>query len=147
MEIYYYSDPTSSDVKLHHMEMQVPEKIEGTLPWRWHAEKPDESMVDPIWDNKVNGWIENDPNSKTQIIASLQDKIANQAKQLEKVNQNQSDTSQSLTAIEQGQKDMQKQQGDMLKLMAMMNQKLTKPTDTTNTNPTDTTKGGTTTNA
>lgn len=129
MGIYYYSDPTSSDVKLHHMEMQVPEKIEGELPWRWHAEKPDESMVDPIWDLKTNGWVENDPNSKTQLIANLQTKVEVQAQQLKKVNQDQSNTTQSLTTIEQDQKDMQKQQGDMLKLMALINQKLSKPTD------------------
>lgn len=137
MEIYYYSDPTSSNVKLHHLEMQVIEKIEGELPWRWHAEKPDESMVDPIWDLKANSWVENDPNSKTQIIANLQDKIEAQDKQLEKVNQDQSSTSQSLTTITSGQEALQKQQGDMLKLMAMLNQKLSKPTD----------NGGVTTNA
>ncbi|RHW49003.1 hypothetical protein [Lactobacillus bombicola] len=108
MEIYYYSDPTSSDVKLHHLEMQVIEKIEGELPWRWHTEKPDESMVDPIWDNNANGWVENDPTSKTQIIANLQDKVETQDKQLEQMNKNQET---SLTSIS-------KNQAEMLKMMA-----------------------------
>jgi hypothetical protein len=136
---YYYSDPTSADVNMHHLVIQSILKLDGDLPWRWHAEKPDESMVDPVWSNEKNGWVENDSSSKTKIIANLQTKVEAQAKQLEKVNQNQNDTAQSLTTIEQGQKDMQKQQGDMLKLMALLNQKLSKPTDTTN--------GGATANA
>lgn len=108
MEIYYYSDPTSADVKLHHEEIQVPEKIEGTLPWRWHAEKPDESMVDPVWSNEKNGWVENDPNSKAQLIADLQKKVEAQDKQLEQMNKNQET---SLTSIS-------KNQAKMLKMMA-----------------------------
>ncbi|RMC50820.1 hypothetical protein [Lactobacillus sp. ESL0225] len=100
---YYYSDPTSSDSNMHHLVIQSILKLDD-LPWRWHAEKPDESMVDPIWDNKTNGWVENDPTSKTQIIANLQTK----AKQLEQMNKNQET---SLTSIS-------KNQAEMLKMMA-----------------------------
>jgi hypothetical protein len=111
MEFYYYSDPTSSDVNLHHLEIQVIAKIEGTLPWRWHAEKPDESMVDPIWDNQTNGWVENDPTSKTQIIANLQDKLESQGKQLKQMNQNQAT---SLNSIAENQSKMLKMMAPLL---------------------------------
>lgn len=105
---YYYSDPTSADVNMHHLVIQSILKLDGDLPWRWHTEKPDESMVDPVWSNEKNCWIENDPNSKAQLIADLQKKVEAQDKQLEQINKNQET---SLTSIS-------KNQAEMLKMMA-----------------------------
>lgn len=77
--IYYYSDPDATDPRLHHLE--IPSFVDITkspdgLPWHWHTEKPDESLVDAIWSNEANGWVENSKNAQTDIIAQAQKAIA-----------------------------------------------------------------------
>lgn len=68
---YYYSDPQSSNYQEHCIPIHTTSKLE-VLPWRWHAEVPDASLVDPVWDNQTNGWIENAPKTQAQLVAKLQ---------------------------------------------------------------------------
>ncbi|RMC48894.1 hypothetical protein [Lactobacillus sp. ESL0228] len=114
---YYFSDPDSSDINMHHLVIQSVLKLDGELPWRWHIEKPDDSLVDPVWDNKTNGWVENDPTSQSQIVAQLTNKVESQKKQIEQMGQSQAT---SLNSIAENQ-------AKMLKMMAPLLAKGGKP--------------------
>ncbi|PJZ09742.1 hypothetical protein BHU41_10770 [Lactobacillus crispatus] len=70
---YYYSDPTSSNIELHHLAIPFPGELSPVdLPFRWHAEKPSEDLVDAIWDDETHSWVENSDKSQPALIAKLQ---------------------------------------------------------------------------
>lgn len=102
---YYYSDPQSSDYTQHCIAIHTTAKLDN-LPWRWHAEKPADDMVDPVWDNNTNGWVENAPKTQAQLVAKLQHdtdalitKIDSLGKQQESLQQD----SQKINALQQMQ--------------------------------------------
>ncbi|CCI86961.1 hypothetical protein [Lactobacillus gigeriorum] len=102
---YYYSDPQSSDYTQHCIAIHTTAKLDN-LPWRWHAEKPADDMVDPVWDNNTNGWVENAPKTQAQLVARLQHdtnalitKIDTLGKQQESLQQD----SQKINALQQMQ--------------------------------------------
>lgn len=73
INFYYYSDPTSSNIELHHLAIPFPGELSPVdLPYRWHAEKPSEELVDAIWDDESHSWIENSDKSQPALIAKLQ---------------------------------------------------------------------------
>lgn len=73
INFYYYSDPTSSNIELHHLAIPFPGELSPVdLPFRWHAEKPSEDLVDAIWDDEINSWVENSDKSQPALIAKLQ---------------------------------------------------------------------------
>lgn len=73
ISFYYYCDPTSSITALHHLEIPYPGELSPVdLPYRWHAEKPSEELVDAIWDDDSHAWIENSDKSQPALIAKLQ---------------------------------------------------------------------------
>lgn len=73
INFYYYSDPTSSNIELHHLAIPFPGELSPVdLPFRWHAEKPSEELVDAIWDDESHSWIENSDKSQPALIAKLQ---------------------------------------------------------------------------
>ena len=111
INFYYYSDPTSSNIELHHLAIPFPGELNPVdLPFRWHAEKPSEDLVDAIWDDETHSWVENSDKSQPALIAKLQanneaiqkkmeiyeqDKIANAEKNDKLV--------QALTGVQKGQ--------------------------------------------
>ena len=111
INFYYYSDPTSSNIELHHLAIPFPGELSPVdLPFRWHAEKPSEDLVDAIWDDETHSWVENSDKSQPALIAKLQanneaiqkkmeiyeqDKIANAEKNDKLV--------QALTGVQKGQ--------------------------------------------
>lgn len=73
INFYYYSDPTSSNIELHHLAIPFPGELSPVdLPFRWHAEKPSEDLVDAIWDDETHSWVENSDKSQPALIAKLQ---------------------------------------------------------------------------
>lgn len=73
INFYYYSDPTSPNIELHHLAIPFPGELSPVdLPFRWHAEKPSEELVDAIWDDEAHSWIENSDKSQPALIAKLQ---------------------------------------------------------------------------
>lgn len=73
INFYYYSDPTNSNIELHHLAIPFPGELSPVdLPFRWHAEKPSEDLVDAIWDDETHSWVENSDKSQPALIAKLQ---------------------------------------------------------------------------
>lgn len=73
INFYYYSDPTSSNIELHHLAIPFPGELSPVdLPFRWHAEKPSEDLVDAVWNDESHSWIENSDKSQPALIAKLQ---------------------------------------------------------------------------
>lgn len=73
ISFYYYCDPTSPITALHHLEIPYPGELSPVdLPFRWHAEKPSEDLVDAIWDDETHSWVENSDKSQPALIAKLQ---------------------------------------------------------------------------
>lgn len=73
INFYYYSDPTSPNIELHHLAIPFPGELSPVdLPFRWHAEKPSEDLVDAVWDDESHSWIENSDKSQPALIAKLQ---------------------------------------------------------------------------
>lgn len=73
INFYYYSDPTSPNIELHHLAIPFPGELSPVdLPFRWHTEKPSEDLVDAVWDDESHSWIENSDKSQPALIAKLQ---------------------------------------------------------------------------
>lgn len=73
INFYYYSDPTSPNIELHHLAIPFPGELSPVdLPFRWHAENPSEDLVDAVWDDESHSWIENSDKSQPALIAKLQ---------------------------------------------------------------------------
>ncbi|MES5116579.1 hypothetical protein ABVC46_02685 [Lactobacillus crispatus] len=71
---YYFSDPDSVNAEMHHVVITLPYEL-PELPWHWHIEKPDDSLKDPVWDLKVNGWVENSKDGQAAILQEATQKI------------------------------------------------------------------------
>lgn len=71
---YYFSDPDSANAEMHHVVITLPYEL-PELPWHWHTEKPDDSLKDPVWDLKVNGWVENSKDGQAAILQEATQKI------------------------------------------------------------------------
>lgn len=105
INFYYYSDPTSSNIELHHLAIPYPGELSPLdLPFRWHAEKPSEDLVDAIWDDETHSWVENDVKSQSALIAQLQASNATLQKKMESYEQNKEENS---TTVAQLQRTMQ----------------------------------------
>ena len=111
INFYYYSDPTSTNIELHHLAIPFPGELSPVdLPFRWHAEKPSEELVDAIWDDESHSWIENSDKSQPALIAKLQASNAAMQKKMEtyeaakiKDAQNNDIVVQALSGVQKGQ--------------------------------------------
>ena len=78
MYVYYYSDPQGATKKqrCHPIYSEIPFE---PLPWHVHKEAPAEGMVDPVWNDQLNGglgdWQENNGKAQSQILAKVQEKL------------------------------------------------------------------------
>ena len=76
--IYYYSNADSVNEEMHHLAIVLPFEIPAAdLPWKWHTEKPSEDLVDPVWDDSTEGWVENSKDNQGAILAQQQEQIEN----------------------------------------------------------------------
>lgn len=150
MYVYYYSDPqgATKEQRFHPIYSEIPF---NPLPWHVHDKAPAESMVDPVWNDQLNGglgdWQENSGKAQSQILAKVQEKLDEvdtkskeldakaqeldtKAQQLDKTEkslqeQQQAGTAQSL-ALTKSIKALSDNQADQNKLLASMQQLILK---------------------
>lgn len=97
--VYYYSDPNAAtkELRFHEIYADIPF---NKLPWHVHTEKPDEGLQDPVWDNQINGWVENSKNGQAQILAEAQTKIENLMEVNKKLQKNDTEKNQVITDLQ-----------------------------------------------
>ncbi len=72
----YISDPDATIALWRHKAVPVFEGEDlSTLPWHVYKERPDDSLVDPVYKVDEGSWVENDKNAQTQILARAQAKL------------------------------------------------------------------------
>ena len=111
ISFYYYCDPTRPITALHQLEIPYPGELSPVdLPYRWHAEKPSEDLVDAVWNDDLHSWIENSDRSQPALIAKLQASSAAMQKKMEtyesakiKEAQNNDKVVQALSGVQKGQ--------------------------------------------
>lgn len=138
INFYYYSDPTSPNIELHHLAIPFPGELSPVdLPFRWHAEKPSEELVDAIWDDESHSWIENSDKSQPALIAKLQanneaiqKKMESYEKDKAKDAENNDKVVQALTGVQKGQA----QTTAVLAQLVPMVQQLSKSVNTSDEN-------------
>lgn len=115
---YYYSNPdgATKDERCHEIFTEVPFDV---VPWRMHKEAPDASMVDPVWDDRLNNglgaWKENAGVAQGQILAEAQAKIKEldeKGKQLDQANDK---VDQAVKAMQQVQAQSSQQNVALMK--------------------------------
>lgn len=86
--VYYYSNPESPDVKEYCVPIYTTVKLDQ-VPWRWHDVKPSDDLVNPVWDTKLNTWVEASAKTQTQMLAKLQDDLNDTSKKIATLQENQ----------------------------------------------------------
>lgn len=86
--VYYYSNPESPDVKEYCVPIYTTVKLDQ-LPWRWHDVKPNDDLVNPVWNTKLNGWVETSAKTQTQMLDKLQDDLNDTSKKIATLQENQ----------------------------------------------------------
>lgn len=121
---YYFSDPDSANAEMHHVVIPLPYEL-PELPWHWHTEKPDESLKDPVWNLKTNGWVENSKDGQAVILQETTQKLAELDKksaELDKANDK----------VDQALRDMQGVQAQSSKQNLALMKSFTEQTQNTN---------------
>lgn len=132
---YYFSDPDSANAEMHHVVITLPYEL-PELPWRWHTEKPDDSLKDPVWDLKTNGWVENSKDGQAAILQEATqaiDALKAKGEELDQANdkvdaaikamqQSQQMQTQQSLALTQGLQKVVEGQQQTAKVMASMQQ-------------------------
>lgn len=121
---YYFSDPDSNRKELHCLVITLPFEL-AELPWRWHTEKPDDSLKDPVWDLKTNGWVENSKDGQAAILQEATQKIA-------ELNQKSTQLDQANEKVDQTLRDMQEVQAQSSKQNLALMKSFTEQTQNTN---------------
>lgn len=106
---YYFSDPDSANAEMHHVVIPLPYEL-PELPWHWHTEKPDESLKDPVWNLKTNGWVENSKDGQAAILQEATQKIAELDKKNAELDQKSVELDQANDKVDAAIKAMQQSQ-------------------------------------
>ena len=121
INFYYYSDPTSTNIELHHLAIPFPGELSPVdLPFRWHAEKPSEELVDAIWDDESHSWIENSDKSQPALIAKLQASNAAMQKKMETYEAAKIKDAQNNDKVVQALSGVQKEQAQTTAVLAQL---------------------------
>ncbi len=111
---YYFSDPDSANAEMHHLVIPLAFEL-PELPWHWHTEKPDESLKDPIWDLKTNGWVENSKDGQAAILQEATQKIEELDKKSAKLDQANDKVDQAIKSMQEVQAQSSKQNLALMK--------------------------------
>lgn len=135
MYVYYYSDPqgATKEQRFHPIYSEIPF---NPLPWHVHDKAPAESMVDPVWNDQLNGglgdWQENNGTAQSQIIAQVQEKLQevdNKSKELdEKAKQFDAENDkidQAVKTVQQSQAQSTQQTLALMKTVNAQNKQMT----------------------
>ena len=106
---YYFSDPDSANAEMHHVVITLPYEL-PELPWHWHIEKPDDSLKDPVWDLKVNGWVENSKDGQAATLQEATQKIEELDKKSAELDKKNAALDQANDKFDQAMKAMQQSQ-------------------------------------
>lgn len=112
--IYYFSDPDSVNAEMHHLVIPLAFEL-PELPWHWHTEKPDESLKDPIWDVKTNGWVENSKDGQAAILQEATQAIDALKAKGEELDQANDKVDQAVKAMQQVQAQSSQQNVALMK--------------------------------
>lgn len=111
---YYFSDPDSANAEMHHLVIPLAFEL-PELPWHWHTEKPDESLKDPIWDVKTNGWVENSKDGQAAILQEATQAIDALKAKGEELDQANDKVDQAVKAMQQVQAQSSQQNVALMK--------------------------------
>ena len=111
---YYFSDPDSANAEMHHLVIPLAFEL-PELPWHWHTEKPDESLKDPIWDVKTNGWVENSKDGQAAILQEATQAIDALKAKGEQLDQANDKVDQAVKAMQQVQAQSSQQNVALMK--------------------------------
>lgn len=148
ISFYYYCDPTSPITALHHLEIPYPGELSPVdLPYRWHAEKPSEDLVDAVWDDDSHSWIENSDKSQPALIAKLQASNAAMQKKMEnyeaakiKDAQNNDKIVQALSGVQKGQAQTTAVLAQLVPMVQQLSKSVNTPDTSDKPNAADETK-------
>lgn len=116
---YYFSDPDSANAEMHHLVIPLAFEL-PELPWHWHTEKPDESLKDPIWDVKTNGWVENSKDGQAAILQEATQKIEELDKKSAELDQADDKFDQAMKTMQTAQQNNTEQNEMLTKGMAAL---------------------------
>lgn len=128
---YYFSDPDSANAEMHHVVITLPYEL-PELPWHWHIEKPDDSLKDPVWDLKVNGWVENSKDGQAAILQEATQKIEELDKKSAELDKKNAALDQANDKFDQVIKSMQEVQAQSSKQNLALMKSFTEQTQNTN---------------
>ena len=111
---YYFSNPDSANAEMHHLVIPLAFEL-PELPWHWHTEKPDESLKDPIWDVKTNGWVENSKDGQAAILQEATQAIDALKAKGEELDQANDKVDQAVKAMQQVQAQSSQQNVALMK--------------------------------
>lgn len=148
ISFYYYCDPTSPITALHHLEIPYPGELSPVdLPYRWHAEKPSEDLVDAVWNDDSHSWIENSDKSQPALIAKLQASSAAMQKKMEtyeaakiKDAQNNDKIVQALSGVQKGQAQTTAVLAQLVPMVQQLSKSVNTPDTSDKSNAADKTK-------
>lgn len=148
ISFYYFSDPTSPITALHHLEIPYPGELSPVdLPYRWHAEKPSEDLIDAVWDDDSHSWIENSDKSQPALIAKLQASNAAMQKKMEKYEaakikdaQNNDKIVQALSGVQKGQAQTTAVLAQLVPMVQQLSKSVNTPDTSDKPNAADETK-------
>lgn len=122
---YYFSDPDSANAEMHHLVIPLAFEL-PELPWHWHTEKPDESLKDPIWDVKTNGWVENSKDGQAAILQEATQAIDALKAKGEELDQANDKVDQAVKAMQQVQAQSSQQNVALMKSFTQQTQNTNK---------------------
>ena len=148
ISFYYFSDPTSPITALHHLEIPYPGELSPVdLPYRWHAEKPSEDLIDAVWDDDSHSWIENSDKSQPALTAKLQASNAAMQKKMEnceaakiKDAQNNDKIVQALSGVQKGQAQTTAVLAQLVPMVQQLSKSVNTPDTSDKSNAADKTK-------
>lgn len=112
----YISDPDATIALWHHKAVPVFEGEDlSVLPWHMYKERPDDSLVDPVYKVDEGGWVENDKNAQTQILARAQAKLEELDKKSEELDAANDRADQALKSMQQIQAQSSQQNAAFMK--------------------------------
>lgn len=101
IQVVYYCDPSAANPIFHHLPVPLSGDWDDELPFGFHKEAPDASLVDAIWSLTDRKWIENAAKSQPQQIAKLQGDSKSLKESLASLQKTTATVSQAVTASDQ----------------------------------------------
>ena len=114
----YFSNP-NGPVEQHCAPWEL--KIDmDELPWHVHEKKPDESLVDPVWSDEADDWVDFSAKTMPEQIAQLQKQADDLKKQQENYQQSITNNATDTTEVKQTLDKVQDSQAQILDMVSQL---------------------------